>query len=56
MIARYSGISPKGDLIIPQRLGEKLSGRSFLHINSTRAGGRGRDTAQDDPHTQRPRH
>jgi len=39
MISQYSGIVPKGDLIILQRLGEKLKGRSFLHINSTRAGG-----------------
>ncbi|MEW6601949.1 MAG: glycosyl transferase family 1, partial [Nitrospirota bacterium] len=39
MISQYSGISPKGDLILLQRLGEKLKGRSFLHINSTRAGG-----------------
>ncbi len=39
MISQYSGISPKGDLILLQRIGEKLKGRSFLHINSTRAGG-----------------
>jgi len=39
MITQYSGISPKGDLILLQRLGEKLKNRSFLHINSTRAGG-----------------
>lgn len=39
MISQYSGISPKGDLILLERLGEKLKGKSFLHINSTRAGG-----------------
>jgi trehalose synthase len=35
----YLGISPKGDLLILQILGSKLNKRSFLHINSTRAGG-----------------
>ncbi|BCB95437.1 glycosyl transferase family 1 [Dissulfurispira thermophila] len=39
MITQYSGISPKGDLILLHKLGEKLNNRSFLHINSTRAGG-----------------
>ena len=39
MINRYSGISPKGDLLLLQKLGEKLSGKSFLHVNSTREGG-----------------
>ncbi|MDI6727864.1 MAG: glycosyltransferase [Thermodesulfovibrionales bacterium] len=39
MISQYSGISPKGDLILLHKLGEKLNNRSFLHINSTRAGG-----------------
>lgn len=39
MIKQYSGISPQGDLKLIQKLGEKLEGRSFLHINSTRAGG-----------------
>lgn len=39
MIAQYSGIAPKGDLLLLQKLGEKLKGRSFLHVNSTRAGG-----------------
>lgn len=39
MIAQFSGISPKSDLILLQKLGEKLGGRSFLHVNSTRAGG-----------------
>lgn len=39
MIDEYSGIVPKGDLILLQKLGEKMRNRSFLHINSTRAGG-----------------
>jgi trehalose synthase len=39
MITQFSGISPKGDLILLHKLGEKLNNRSFLHINSTRAGG-----------------
>ncbi|MDQ7837166.1 MAG: glycosyltransferase [Thermodesulfobacteriota bacterium] len=39
MISDYSGIVPKGDLQLLQKLGEKLRNRSFLHINSTRAGG-----------------
>ncbi len=39
MLTRYSGISPKSDLMLLQKLGEKLKNRSFLHVNSTRAGG-----------------
>ena len=39
MLDRYSGIAPKGDLVLLRRLGEKLSGKRFLHVNSTRAGG-----------------
>lgn len=39
MIHQYSGISPKGDLLLLQKLGDRLNRRSFLHINSTRAGG-----------------
>ncbi len=39
MIDRYYGISPKGDLLLLKKLGEKLSGKRFLHINSTRSGG-----------------
>lgn len=39
MITQYSGIAPKGDLLLMQKLGEKLNGQSFLHVNSTRAGG-----------------
>jgi trehalose synthase len=39
MPAQYSGISPKGDLMLIRKLGEKLAGKSFLHINSTKSGG-----------------
>lgn len=39
MFDQYLGISPKGDLLLLQMLGEKLNKRSFLHINSTREGG-----------------
>jgi trehalose synthase len=39
MISQYSGISPKGDLILLRRLGDAMKGRSFLHVNSTKAGG-----------------
>jgi len=39
MIEQYSGISPKGDLILLQKLGERLKDKTFLHINSTREGG-----------------
>ena len=39
MISEYAGIAPKGDLVLLQRLGERLQGRHFLHVNSTREGG-----------------
>ncbi len=39
MIAPYAGIAPRGDILLLQKLGERLAGRSFLHINSTRSGG-----------------
>ncbi|MEW6409630.1 MAG: glycosyltransferase [Nitrospirota bacterium] len=39
MITQYSGIAPKSDLLLLQKLGEILNNRSFLHINSTRTGG-----------------
>ncbi len=39
MIAQYAGIVPQGDLLCLQKLCDKLSNRSFLHINSTRVGG-----------------
>lgn len=39
MIAGYSGIAPKGDMMLLYRLGEIFSKRRLLHINSTRSGG-----------------
>lgn len=39
MIDQYSGISPKGDLVLLKKLGDRLRGRSFLNVNSTREGG-----------------
>lgn len=39
IFSQYGGIAPKGDLLLLRDLGEKLKGKSFLHINSTRAGG-----------------
>ena len=39
MLNQYVGISPKSDLLLLQMLGAKLHNKSFLHINSTRAGG-----------------
>lgn len=39
MISQYAGTSPKRDLLLLQKLGEKLAGKTFLHINSTKAGG-----------------
>ncbi len=39
MISDYTGIAPKGDLMLLQKLGDRLTDRSFLHVNSTRAGG-----------------
>jgi len=39
MIREYTGISPKGDLVLLQRLSDKLGGKVFLHVNSTKAGG-----------------
>jgi len=39
MIGQYSGIVPKGDLMLIQKLCEKMKGRCFLHVNSTRSGG-----------------
>jgi len=35
----YLGISPKSDLLLLQMFGAKLNQKSFLHVNSTRAGG-----------------
>jgi trehalose synthase len=39
MISQYAGISPRGDLLLLRKLGEKLQKKSFLHVNSTKAGG-----------------
>lgn len=39
MMNQYSGVSPKGDLILLKRLGDRMAGKSFLHVNSTKAGG-----------------
>jgi trehalose synthase len=39
MISRYRGISPRSDLVLIEKLCERLKGRSFLHVNSTKAGG-----------------
>lgn len=39
MISKYFGIAPKGDLIVLNKLGEKLKNKSFLNVNSTRSGG-----------------
>jgi trehalose synthase len=39
MLERYIGTAPRSDLMLLQLLAEKLRNKSFLHINSTRAGG-----------------
>ena len=39
MINQYKGVVPKGDMVLLQKLGNILNGRSFLHINSTKEGG-----------------
>ncbi|MFZ5997021.1 MAG: glycosyltransferase [Nitrospirota bacterium] len=39
LLERYSGVAPKGDLLLLRRLGERLQGKTFLHVNSTRSGG-----------------
>ncbi len=39
MISSYAGTSPHSDLVLIEKLCEALSGKSFLHINSTKAGG-----------------
>jgi trehalose synthase len=38
-LADYSFVCPKRDILLIQKLGEFLKGRSFLHVNSTKAGG-----------------
>ena len=39
MISLYTGIVPTRDLLLIHKLCEKLKGKSFLHVNSTREGG-----------------
>lgn len=39
MIQQYRGISPKSDLVLLRILSEKLAGKRFLHVNSTKEGG-----------------
>lgn len=39
MLSQYAGIAPKGDLVFLRLLGEKLVGKTFLHVNSTKEGG-----------------
>ncbi len=39
MIDQYKGIAPAGDVALLKRLGDRLEGRRFLHINSTKEGG-----------------
>lgn len=39
MINLYTDIAPTRDLLLIHRLCEKLKGKSFLHVNSTREGG-----------------
>ena len=39
MIDAYRGISPKGDVVLLQKLGDIFQDKTFLHVNSTRAGG-----------------
>lgn len=39
MLSSYSGISPTSDITLLKKLADKMRGRTFLHVNSTRAGG-----------------
>ena len=39
MISQYQEIAPKGDLLLLQKLADRLQKKKFLHINSTREGG-----------------
>jgi trehalose synthase len=39
MIDLYTGIAPKGDLLLLRKLADKLAGKTYLHVNSTREGG-----------------
>ncbi len=38
-VSDYSGIVPKGDLLLIRRMAEHLAGKRFVHVNSTRSGG-----------------
>ncbi len=38
-LSEYEGIAPRGTLRLVRQLALELEGRSFLHVNSTRAGG-----------------
>ena len=38
-LSDYEGIAPEGTIRLVRHLGRALQGRSFLHVNSTRAGG-----------------
>jgi len=38
-LSDYSGIVPKGDLLLIRRMAEHLAGKRFVHVNSTRSGG-----------------
>jgi trehalose synthase len=39
VIEQYAGISPRRDLLLLRKLGRDLAGKTFLHVNSTKAGG-----------------
>ena len=39
MIPRYAGVAHAGELLLLQKLGDRLKDRTFLHVNSTRSGG-----------------
>jgi len=39
MIQQYKGIAPRGDILLIQKLCERLKGRCILNINSTKKGG-----------------
>jgi len=38
-IRDYAGIAPSADLLLIHKLADKLAGRQFLHVNSTKSGG-----------------
>ncbi len=39
ILSKYAGIVPKSDILLIRKLCDHFEGKSFLHINSTRAGG-----------------